>query len=102
MAPTGGGTVVGMTAMPEAGIARELAMCFTSIALVTDLDAGVPGEAGVTQELVLDVLAQNVTRVKRLLTEAIAAMPPSEPDESATCPCRRSLDGLTLPFPLPN
>src|SRR5450759_3489624 len=36
-----GWTVVCMTGMPESSIARELAMCFTTIALVTDHDAGV-------------------------------------------------------------
>ncbi|MEP6629533.1 MAG: S-methyl-5'-thioadenosine phosphorylase, partial [Lapillicoccus sp.] len=53
-----GWTVVGMTGMPEAAIARELALCFTTIALVTDLDAGVDGESGVTHEEVLQVFAQ--------------------------------------------
>ena len=96
-----GWTAVGMTTMPEAAIARELAMCFTTIALVTDLDAGTPGEGGVGQEQVLRVFAENVTKVKTLLADAIKAMPPREPDESATCPCRRCLDRLRLPFALP-
>src|SRR4051812_131287 len=40
--------VVGMTTMPEAALARELAMCFTTIAMVTDHDAGVEGGDPVT------------------------------------------------------
>jgi 5'-methylthioadenosine phosphorylase len=40
-----GWAIVGMTTMPEAAIARELALCFTTVALVTDLDAGVEGGA---------------------------------------------------------
>lgn len=36
-----GATMVGMTSMPEAAIAGELALCYTSVCLVTDLDAGV-------------------------------------------------------------
>ena len=39
-----------MTAMPEASLARELAMCFTTIALVTDHDAGVHGGEAVTHK----------------------------------------------------
>ena len=96
-----GWSVVGMTGMPEAAIARELAMCFTTVALVTDLDAGVEGETGVTHEEVLQVFAENIAGLKAVLTDAVEAMPEAEPDATATCPCRRALDGLTLPFDLP-
>ena len=96
-----GWSVVGMTGMPEAAIARELALCFTTVALVTDLDAGVEGESGVTHEEVLQVFAQNIEGLKGVLTDAVEALPPAESDEAATCGCRRALDGLTLPFALP-
>jgi len=96
-----GWSIVGMTAMPEAAIARELAMCFTTIALVTDHDAGVHGGEAVTHEEVLAVFAQNVDGLKSVLRSALAAMPPAEPDDTATCPCRRALDGIALPFSLP-
>jgi 5'-methylthioadenosine phosphorylase len=43
-----GAELVGMTAMPEASIARELALCYTTIAVVTDLDAGLAAGEGVT------------------------------------------------------
>ncbi|HEV7173602.1 S-methyl-5'-thioadenosine phosphorylase [Pedococcus sp.] len=96
-----GWSVVGMTAMPEAAIARELAMCFTTVALVTDQDAGVGGGEAVTHEEVLAVFADNVGRLKSVLQAAVRALPPAEDDEVATCACRRALDGLTLPFALP-
>ena len=96
-----GWTVVGMTGMPEASIARELAMCFTTIALVTDHDAGVDGGEAVTHEEVLAVFAQNVDALKQVLRSALAAMPAEESDDVATCGCRRALDGITLPFALP-
>ncbi len=96
-----GWTVVGMTGMPEAAIARELALCFTTVALVTDLDAGVEGESGVTHDEVLQVFAQNIEGLKGVLERAIAAMPQDEPDATASCGCRRALDGLTLPIALP-
>ncbi len=96
-----GWTVVGMTGMPEAAIARELAMCFTTIALVTDLDAGVDGESGVTHDEVLEVFAQNIDGLKSVLEKAVEEMPETEADETARCGCRRALDGLTLPFALP-
>jgi 5'-methylthioadenosine phosphorylase len=93
--------IVGMTTMPEAGLARELAMCFTTIAMVTDHDAGVEGGDAVTHEEVLRVFATNVERLGAILRDAIGQLPAHEPDDSATCPCRRTLDGLELPFPLP-
>ena len=91
-----GWSLVGMTGMPEAAIARELAMCYTAIALVTDLDAGVEGGEGVTHDEVLRVFAANVERLKNLVLDVVPALPTDD-----DCPCRRALDGLTLPIALP-
>jgi 5'-methylthioadenosine phosphorylase len=91
-----GGSVVNMTGHPEAVLARELAMCYTSIALVTDLDAGVEGDHGVTQDEVFRVFAENTERLRPLLLDVVSALPTDR-----TCPCRSALDGLTLPFTLP-
>jgi len=96
-----GWAVVGMTGMPEASIARELAMCFTTIALVTDHDAGVEGGEAVTHEEVLKVFARSIDGLKAVLQSTIVSMPAAEDDDSATCSCRRSLDGLALPITLP-
>lgn len=96
-----GWTVVGMTGMPEASIARELAMCFTTIALVTDHDAGVDSGTAVTHEQVLRVFARSLDGLKAILRSAVSAMPVAEDDAAATCACRRSLDGLKLPISLP-
>ena len=93
--------IVGMTTMPEAAIARELALCFTTIAMVTDLDAGVEGGEAVTHDEVLRVFADNVEHLKSVLRDAIGQLPAHEDDAEATCPCRRSLDGLELPITLP-
>src|SRR4051794_26014800 len=43
-----GWSIIGMTGMPEASLARELALCYTSLSLVTDLDAGVEAGGGGT------------------------------------------------------
>jgi len=55
----------------------------------------------VTHEEVLKVFAQSLDGLKSLLRSAIGAMPAAEDDDSAVCSCRRSLDGLRLPFALP-
>ena len=91
-----GGAIVNMTGHPEAVLARELALCYTSIALVTDLDAGVEGDQGVTQDEVFRVFAENTDRLRALLLDVVAALP-VDPD----CGCRSALDGLTLPVTLP-
>ena len=56
-----------MTAMPEAALARELGMCYASIALVTDMDAGAESGEGVGQEEVFALFRQNLERLTGLL-----------------------------------
>ena len=84
-----GGSVVNMTGHPEAVLARELAICYTAIAVVTDLDAGVEGDHGVTQEEVFRVFAENMARVRGLLLDTVGRLP-EKPDDS----CQHALDGL--------
>lgn len=96
-----GGTVVGMTGMPEASIARELAMCYATACLVTDHDAGVEGQEPVTHEAVLAQFAQSIDVLKDAVRGTVAALPAAQPDSTASCPCRRALDGIDLPLPLP-
>ena len=96
-----GWQLVGMTAMPEAALARELAMCFTTVAMVTDLDAGAEHGEGVTHEEVLAIFARSMPGFKALVADTIRRLPATETDVDATCACRRAVDGLTLPFDLP-
>src|SRR5581483_7305894 len=91
-----GGTVINMTGAPEAALARELALCYATIALVTDHDAGVEGERGVTQEEVFQVFEENTARMRSLLLAATATIPAQR-----GCGCPSALDGMTLPFTLP-
>jgi 5'-methylthioadenosine phosphorylase len=91
-----GGSVVGMTGMPEAAIARELALCYSTLALVTDADAGVDTGTSVTHAAVLEEFARNVVALTGVLHDVVAALP--DDDE---CTCRHVLDGLDLPFDLP-
>lgn len=97
-----GGTLVGMTSMPEAAIARELAMCLGLVALVTDLDAGVGPDDAATHTGVFDALAAHRPRMRAVVEGAIERLPEPVDDTQATCGCRRALDGIRLPFPLPS
>jgi 5'-methylthioadenosine phosphorylase len=91
-----GWTLVGMTGHPEAVLARELALCYTSLSLVTDTDAGVAEGEGVTQEEVFRAFGENVARLRELVLSIIAALPSERP-----CPCPDVLRGIALPFELP-
>lgn len=91
-----GWTIVGMTGHPEAVLARELALCYTPLCLVTDTDAGVDEGEGVTHEEVMTVFAENLSKMRRLLMSVIENLPAER-----SCDCGRALDGLTLPFELP-
>jgi 5'-methylthioadenosine phosphorylase len=75
-----GWSTIGMTAMPEAGLARELALCYTTLALVTDLDAGVEAGQGVTHAEVLAAFAANLPRLRELLVATVAALPAQQGD----------------------
>jgi 5'-methylthioadenosine phosphorylase len=91
-----GWSLVNMTGHPEAALARELALCYTSIALVTDLDAGVDGGQPVTQEEVFRVFRDHTARMRGLLSHAVTALPVER-----DCPCPRALDGLDAALDLP-
>lgn len=91
-----GWTLIGMTGHPEAVLARELALCYTSLCLVTDLDAGIEEGDGVTMEEVLRVFGQNIGRLRALVTDVVKALPTER-----TCPCPDVLDGMKLPLELP-
>lgn len=91
-----GWAVVGMTGHPEAVLARELALCYSSLALVTDLDAGAETGEGVSHHEVLRVFGENISRLREVLFDAVAALP-----DERTCSCPDALDGtdpgITLP-----
>jgi 5'-methylthioadenosine phosphorylase len=91
-----GWTLIGMTGHPEAVLARELALCYTTIALVTDTDAGVVAGEGVTQDEVFKVFSANISRLRDLVVRVIEDLP-----SERNCPCKKSLDGLKLPIVLP-
>jgi 5'-methylthioadenosine phosphorylase len=82
-----GASIINMTGHPEAVLARELALCYTSIALVTDLDAGVEGDHGVTMDEVFRVFNDNLAVLRGLLLSVLAVMPTER-----TCPCRHAAD----------
>ena len=81
---TTGADIIGMTLVPECQLAREAQMCYVSVSTVTDYD--VWAEKPVTAKEVLETLAKNVERTKKLLTVLIDAIP-----QSRGCSCEKAL-----------
>lgn len=65
-----GWAIVNMTGHPEAVLARELDMCYASLALVTDVDAGAEIGQGVSVDDVMAVFARSTDRMRSVLLDA--------------------------------
>lgn len=89
-----GMSLVGMTASPEAFLAREAEMCYACMAHVTDYDVWHVSEAPVTVEMVIQILKRNT----RLAQEAIRNLARSLP-ASRTCKCGRALADALITNP---
>lgn len=62
--------VVGMTALPEARLAREAGLCYQTVAMATDYDCWNEREGDVSVDAILRVLAENVAASRRLVRDA--------------------------------
>ncbi len=89
-----GVSVIGMTNLPEAKLAREAELCYATVALVTDFDCWHETEEAVTVEAILATLHRNVELAKRLLRSAIR---PAASVES--CACHRALQDAVITAP---
>ena len=87
-----GGSIIGMTALPEAKLAREAELCYASLCLVTDYDVWHEREQDVTAELILANLQQNVSRASAVVSKLIAGF------GETNCRCRDALgEALVTP-----
>ncbi|HHX77009.1 MAG TPA: S-methyl-5'-thioadenosine phosphorylase [Firmicutes bacterium] len=75
-----GADVVGMTNVPEVTLARELGLCYCTIALVTNFAAGIAGKI-LTHQEVLEAMANNIINLRKLLARGIRNT------GTATCRC---------------
>lgn len=91
-----GWTLINMTGHPEAPLAREMHLCYTAIALVTDMDAGAEAGEGVEQADVFAMFAANIERLKLILRGVVGSLP--DPDG---CSCATWSEGMQLDYELP-
>ena len=66
-----GADVINMSTVPEVILARELGICYQSIAMSTDYDCWKEGEEPVTWEMILSIMNKNSENVKKLLLKTI-------------------------------
>jgi len=87
--------VVGMTNLPEARLAREAQMAYTTVAMATDYDCWHEAEEDVTVEGVLTVMRQNVAKAKQLLSGVMGRIPslPPSPAWNALAHAVMTADG---------
>jgi 5'-methylthioadenosine phosphorylase len=87
--------IIGMTALPEAKLAREAELCYATIACVTDYDCWHESEESVTVEMVLNNLHANVTNAQRMLRAVAQKIPTNRPADTCECPSALSMAILT-------
>lgn len=89
-----GASIIGMTAMPEARLAREAGLCYATLAMVTDYDVWHNSEEDVTVGMVQRVLAENVATGQEVVRRlARSGLPGCESS------CRGALEGAVITSP---
>ena len=91
-------SVIGMTNMPEARLAREAELCYASVGMVTDFDCWHPAHDAVTVDAVIQVLLGNA-QVARTLVAALAGSITADVAAAGACGCRRALDHALITSP---
>ncbi|MFC1871239.1 S-methyl-5'-thioadenosine phosphorylase [Chloroflexota bacterium] len=94
-----GASVIGMTVLPEAKMAREAEICYASIACVTDYDSWKELNEPVIVDVILKILRQGVSTAKDIIKLAVSRIP-----QSRQCDCASALQrGFpTSPDVIPN
>jgi 5'-methylthioadenosine phosphorylase len=83
-----GMSVIGMTNLQEAKLAREAEICYATLALVTDYDCWHPDHDSVTVEMVINYLNRNSANAQKLIAKAVERLAGHDSD----CRCRQSLE----------
>src|SRR5258708_369014 len=87
--------LIGMTALPEAKLAREAELCYATIACATDYDSWHESEESVTVEIVIGNLSANVANAQRILRSVAQKIPPDRAANTCGCPGALSTAILT-------
>ena len=89
-----GADIIGMTALPEAKLAREAEICYAIIAGVTDYDSWQEQSEPLTVDVILNILRQNIDTIKKIIKLAVARIP-----EERHCDCATALKDAIVTSP---
>lgn len=89
-----GASVIGMTALPEAKLAREAEICYATLACATDYDCWHESHESVSVEMLISNLTKNAENAKKIVKKAIARIPPKR-----ECGCASALNNAIITDP---
>ena len=89
-----GADIIGMTALPEAKLAREAEICYAIIGCVTDYDSWQERSQPITIDVILNVLRQNIDTAKKIIKLAVSRIP-----EERNCGCATALETAIVTNP---
>lgn len=89
-----GMSIIGMTASPEAFLAREAELCYATMAHVTDYDVWHESEAPVTVDMVIQTLNKNTQKVQEAIRNLVRGVKPER-----TCECGQALSSALITDP---
>ena len=92
----GGVDVIGMTAMPEAKLAREAELCYSTLALATDYDCWHGAHESVTAAQVVATMQRNVAVAREVIRNAAIGL---SRIAQRTCSCGQALDSAVMTAP---
>ncbi|WP_019508180.1 S-methyl-5'-thioadenosine phosphorylase [Pleurocapsa sp. PCC 7319] len=95
-----GATVIGMTNLPEAKLAREAEIAYATLALVTDYDCWHPDHDNVTVEMVIDNLQHNAVNAQKVIRETVKRLTVNPPESLAHSALKYAV--LTPPDQIPS
>jgi 5'-methylthioadenosine phosphorylase len=88
--------VIGMTALPEAKLAREAGICYSTIAMITDYDCWYSGHDAVTADMVVKQLEENSQNAKKVISNIIDRI---DIDAESVCACCDAADNAVMTAP---
>ncbi len=92
-----GCSVIGMTNMPEAKLAREAELCYATVAMVTDYDCWHDAHDAVTVDAIVRVLLDNADRARSLVADVVPAL--GGPRGPCPAGCDRALEHAIITAP---
>ncbi len=86
--------LIGMTALPEAKLAREAGICYALVAMITDYDCWKEAGDDVTLEMVLNVMRENGEAIRNMIPDFVTELKPNR-----DCACRSAAKNAIMTDP---